>query len=311
MELEDKRKVNRVTPGTSIACSVVILTYNSAATIERTVKSAQCVSDDIHVVDSFSIDGTVEILRRLGVRVVQHEFRNYSAQRNWAIENLPCRHRWQLHLDADEYLSARLIEEIAELSEHPADNVSGYYIPRQVRFLGRTIRHGGMYPIWHLRLFLVDKGRCEDREYDQHFYVDGPVRKLKYCMVDDQRMSLSEWTLRHNRWAEAEALEVLEGNRVSVIKGKWSGSPVQRKRSLRRVYYRAPLFLRALGLFLYRYIFRLGFLDGKAGLVFFALQTFWFRFLVDAKIFEMEQAAQDTDNIVGCDSRKRAGSSGS
>lgn len=306
MELEFEHELWKGEGAARMKCSVVILTFNSAATIEKTIRAAQAVSDDVNVIDSYSTDGTVDVLGRLDVAVVQHEFRNYSAQRNWAIENLPLRHRWQLHLDADEYLSARLIEEIADLPEDPGDGVCGYYIPRRVRFLGRTIRHGGMYPIWHLRLFLGDKGRCEDREYDQHFYLTGQTGKLKNCMVDDQRMSLSEWTARHNRWSDAEARQIIDGIGTSVISGKWSGSPVQRKRSLRGAYYRAPFFLRALGLFFYRYILRLGFLDGKAGLVFFILQTFWFRFLVDAKLYEDQKACEEADKALGCDEREGA-----
>jgi len=306
MELEingmSRAKASRQT----MKCSVVILTFNSAATVEHTVKAAQSVSDDIYVVDSYSTDGTVDVVRRMGAEVVQHEFKNYAVQRNWAIDNLPLRHRWQLHLDADEYLSEALINEMKGLDESPADGISGYYIPRRVRFLGRTIRHGGMYPIWHLRLFVGDKGRCEDREYDQHFYIEGEAGKLRNCMVDDQQMTLSEWTARHNRWSDAEARQIIDASGSSIIQGKWSGSPVQRKRRLRGLYYRAPAFVRAFGLFFYRYILRRGFLDGKAGLVFFVLQTFWFRFLVDAKLYEEELAGAKADEALGYKEEKRA-----
>ena len=105
-------------------------------------------------------------------------------------------------------------------------------------------------------------------------------------MIDDIRMSLSEWTARHNRWSDAEVREVLEPGGAGVIAGRIGGNPIERKRALRGGYNRAPLFLRALGLFFYRYVLRLGFLDGMPGLIFFVLQTFWFRFLVDAKLYE-------------------------
>jgi len=267
-------------------CSVIVLTFNSEATIEKTIRAAQAVSDDIHVVDSYSADGTVDIVRNLGVKICQHEFLNYSAQRNWAIDNIPLRYEWQLHLDADEYLSQELIQELQELAGGTSENVVGYYIPRLVKFLGRTIRYGGMFPIWHLRLFRTGFGRCEGREYDQHFYVTGTTKKLAGHMVDDQRMSLAEWTARHNRWSDAEVRQLSSNCPEEAIQGKWSGTPVERKRSLRGVYYRTPPLWRAFGLFLYRYVIRLGFLDGKAGLIFYVLQTFWFRFLVDAKLYE-------------------------
>jgi hypothetical protein len=149
-----------------------------------------------------------------------------------------------------------------------------------------------MYPIWHLRLFRRGKGRCEDRRYDQHFYVAGRTARLTQPMIDDIRMSLGEWTLRHARWAKAEVDEQLAPSAGAVIAGKVGSDPVQQKRALRGAYNRAPLFLRAFGLFFYRYVLRLGFLDGRRGLIFFVLQTFWFRFLIDAELYERRLAGR-------------------
>jgi glycosyltransferase involved in cell wall biosynthesis len=266
--------------------SVVLLSFNSEATLGATLASARLVSDDIHVVDSGSADKTLEIAAGAGVRIVQHPFENYGRQRNWAIDNLPLKYGWQLHLDADERLTPELAQRINALKAGFPAGTDGYFIPRLTYFLGRPIRHGGMYPIWHMRLFRNGKGRCEDRKYDQHFRCDGPTAEIDAAMIDDVRMSLSEWTARHNRWADAEADELLNPSETGVIAGRLAGDPVQRKRALRGGYNRAPLFLRAFGLFFYRYVLRLGFLDGMPGLIFFVLQTFWFRFLVDAKIYE-------------------------
>jgi hypothetical protein len=108
-------------------------------------------------------------------------------------------------------------------------------------------------------------------------------------MIDDIRISLGEWTNRHNRWADAEVDELLAPTH-GVIAGDKSGDPVAEKRAQRGYYYRQPLFLRALLLFLYRYIWKRGFLDGREGLIFYVLQTFWFRFLVDAKLYERRKA---------------------
>lgn len=271
-----------------MAISVIILTFNAEQTIGRTLASARAVSDDIHVVDSGSTDRTLAIVAEHGAQLVSHPFENYGAQRNWAIANLPIKHEWELHLDADERLTPELSSAIKSLATQgfPA-SIDGYYIPRLVHFMGSPIRHGGMYPIWHMRLFRHGKGRCEDRRYDQHFFVDGPSAQIAHPMIDDIRMSLTEWVTRHNRWADAEADELMNAtDPAHVIGGNIRGNPVERKRSLRKGYNSAPLFWRALGLFLYRYFVRLGFLDGRAGLIFFVLQTFWFRFLVDAKIYE-------------------------
>ena len=201
------------------------------------------------------------------------------------------RRPWELHLDADERLSEPLIAAILKLKENGfVGPAVGYFIPRLMMFLGTPIRHGGMYPIWHMRLFKRGHGHCEDRRYDQHFYVDGPTGRLPHPMIDDVRMPLGEWTARHNRWADAEAEELLAGTSgAGVIAPKLTGgTPVQRKRALRAGYNSAPRFLRAFLLFFYRYVLRLGFLDGRPGLIFFVLQTFWFRFLVDAKLYEAD-----------------------
>jgi glycosyltransferase involved in cell wall biosynthesis len=273
-----------------VSISVVILTFNSEETISATLESAKRVSDDIHVVDSFSSDKTVGIVREYGARLVQHTFENYGAQRNWAIDNLPLRYDWELHLDADEKLSDDLIIQIRLFTSASSSNIDGYYIPRLTRFMGRCIRHGGRFPIWHMRLFRRGKGRCEERQYDQHFYVDGPTSKLQGPMIDDIRMDLNEWVSRHNRWADAEVRNIWGGETPGQIQADILGSPVQKKRFFRTFYYNLPLFVRPFLLFAYRYFFRCGFLDGREGLVFFVLQTFWYHFLVDAKLFERRVA---------------------
>jgi glycosyltransferase involved in cell wall biosynthesis len=270
--------------------SVVILTFNAEATISATLDSLAGVSDDVHVVDSGSTDGTLAIVAAKGVKLASHPFENYGAQRNWAIDTLPLRHPWQLHLDADERVTPELAAEIAALFAKPVPaDIAGFYLPRLVHFHGRALRHGGMYPIYHMRLFRTGKGRCEARKYDQHFRADGRTEMLRHPMIDDIRLTLTEWTARHNRWADAEVDEILNPGGADVIQAG-TGDPVAEKRRARGWYYRAPLFARAFLLFFYRYVVKLGFLDGKEGLVFYVLQTFWFRFLVDAKLYERQKA---------------------
>jgi len=270
--------------------SIVILTYNSEDSLPLTLASVEGLSNDIHVVDSYSHDRTLEIARQHGVQITQHAFINYSSQRNWAIDNLPLRNEWQFHLDADERISPELAREIAALNETVSQD--GFHIPRIVVFMGREIRHGGMAPTWHMRLFRAGKGRCENRQYDQHFHCNGPTIQLRGVMYDDIRLTLSEWTARHNRWADAEVIELQSTDIDGHIAGRFGGNPVEHKRFLRLVYNRGPLFLRAFALFAYRYFGRFGFLDGKEGLIFFVLQTFWFRFLVDAKLYENRKSTR-------------------
>jgi glycosyltransferase involved in cell wall biosynthesis len=265
--------------------SVIVLTFNSVDTLGTTLEQAGEISDDLHVVDSFSTDETVALSRRLGAKVVQRAFENYGAQRNWAIDNLELRYPWQLHLDADERLTPELIASLRSLPENPPQ--SGFLIARLVQFLGREMRHGGMSPTWHLRLFRNGAGRCEERKYDQHFYLSqGSSGELHGYMIDEIRMSLSEWTARHNRWSDAEVMEQTAAQEGARVRPRFRGNPMERKRYLRGLYNNAPLFVRPFGLFIYRYFVRLGFLDGREGFIFWTLQTFWFRFLIDAKLFE-------------------------
>lgn len=271
--------------------AVILLSFNSEATIAATLNSARRISDEIFVVDSGSSDHTVELARSFGAIILQHPFENYGAQRNWAIDNLPITCAWQLHLDADEWMNDQLVEAISSLPDEPADD--GFILPRYLRFLGRTLRHGGMSPTWHLRLFRSGVGRCEDRKYDQHFLLlSGSTARLPGRMIDDIRMPLTEWTARHNRWADGEAAEMRSGETAGRVQPDAHGNPIQQKRYLRERYNRMPLFLRPFVLFIYRYFFRLGFLDGTEGLIFWVLQTFWFRFLVDAKLWEASSAAK-------------------
>jgi hypothetical protein len=201
-----------------------------------------------------------------------------------------------LHLDADEWMDEILVAAIAALPENP--EYAGYFLPRYLRFLGRMLRHGGMSPTWHLRLFRTGAGRCEDRKYDQHFLLkSGNSGKLPGMMIDDVRMPLTEWTARHNRWADGEIAEMHSGELTGRLQPDAFGNPAQRKRYLRQRYDRLPLFVRPFLLFAYRYILRLGFLDGTEGLIFWVLQTFWFRFLIDAKIWERRHSNRpETDS---------------
>lgn len=268
--------------------SVVILTFNSVDSVPATLERALALSDDVFVVDSFSSDGTVSAAKARGATVVQHAFENYSAQRNWAIDSLPFRYPWQLHLDSDEWMDTTLTETIRALPENTPH--SGFLIPRYVKFLGRVLKHGGMSPTWHLRLFRRGVARCETRKYDQHFYLkQGTVGRLSGCMIDDIRMSLSDWTSRHNRWSDAEIDELTSKRSPSnQVPPKAFGTRIEQKRYWRSWYNELPPLVRAWALYVYRYFLCLGFLDGKEGLIFWTLQTLWFRFLIDAKLYQLQ-----------------------
>ena len=264
--------------------AVIVLTFNSAAVIERTVSAALQVSQTIICVDSGSTDATPEILRRLGCQIHERPFRHYADQRNWAIQELGDRYPWQLHLDADEILDGDAIASIQASMADPG-GVAGFLLHRRQYFLGQELRHGGASN-WHLRLF--QSGVCEDRLYDQHFICAGPTRKLRGWMHDMNAGSVAEWTARHNRWSDLEAQELSRTTRASAgkLQPRLGGDPRQRRRAYKSIYYRAPWFLRAWLYFLFRYVVQLGFLDGRAGFLYAFLQALWFRMLVDAKLYE-------------------------
>jgi len=274
--------------------SVVILTFNSEKSLPRTLSRARLVSDDIHIVDSFSSDRTIGIADEYGCHVVQHEFETYGAQRNWAIDNLALSHPWQLHLDADEEMTLELVDSIKAIN-FATTQANGYIIGRKIVFLGQVLRFGGIAKTWHYRLFRRNCGRCEDRLYDQHFVGVCKIGIIHAFLLDHQQDDLSEWTARHNRWADLEARQLTDRrpSAGSRINGRLTGNKIERTRACKAAYYRLPLFARSFGYFLYRYVGLLGFLDGRRGLIYHVLQAFWFRFLVDAKIFERQGRSAD------------------
>lgn len=278
--------------------SVLILTKDEEKNLPACIQSLEGLEHDLFVMDSGSTDRTVEIAEDAGATVFQHAFDNYGAQRNRAQELLPNRDGWVLHLDADERLLPALADEIRAVMQNPPAAVNGYMLRQRTVFMGKWIKHGGHYPSYHLRLFRIGQGRCEDRLYDQHFVVDGRVEGLANDYIDTIGADLYTWTIRHARWA---ALEIQEQAREKPTTGRvqprFTGDPIQRRRWLReRVLDRGPLFFRSFGYWIYRYFFRLGFLDGKEGLIFHFLQGFWFRFLVDSMAFE---AARSNETSAG------------
>lgn len=287
------------------ALSVIILTYNEESNLLACLDSVRSLDAEIFVIDSGSTDATVSIARDAGCEVVEHPFENYAAQRNWAFDNIPIRTLWTLCLDADERLTPELAAEIKETLAAPKAAHDAYMLCKRTIFMGRWIKHGGQYPSYHLRLFRTGHGRCEDRLYDQHFIADGRIGKLKNDYFDIVTSNLSTFTLRHNRWAELEAREILAAlsnaaRPRSIVKARFRGTAIERKRFLRtRIYQRFPLFVRPFLFWVYGYVIRLGFLDGIQGLIFHTLQRFWFRFLIDAKIWEIEQAALGAANTRG------------
>lgn len=272
--------------------TIIILTFNEENKIKKLLDSIKDVTKNIFVVDSYSKDNTVNILKEYEINYTEHPFENYSKQRNWAQKNEPFGSEWVMHLDADEPISPALANWLKNDFKNMKDNFNGFLFSRKTYFLGRWIKHGGQYPSFHLRLYKKTVGRCENKAYDQHFVLKcGDVKRINgadiYNAVAD---NIDNLILSHNKWATLEAKEILSDKReIGEVKEKLFGNPIERRRWLKvNIFEKSPLFLRSFLYFIYKYIIRLGFLDGKEGFIFYVLQSFWFRFLIDAKVYEME-----------------------
>ena len=285
--------------------SVLVLTYNEELHIERCIKSLLPFAKEIFIVDSYSTDRTVEIAESLGAKVYQNKWpENHAIQFQWGLENCPIETEWIMKMDADEYILPELANEIKAKLNTLSDDVSGIYIKRRVFFLDRWIKYGGYYPVWLLRIWRRGKGQMEQRWMDEHIKLSsGNTVYFDNDLVDDNKSGLTAWTAKHNNYATREAIDAL--NKIynfvedDIEEGKLFGTGVERKRWLRQKYDNLPLFIRPIIYFHYRYFVKLGFLDGKPGFIWHFLQGFWYRFYIDAKIYEIyHNAGKDKEAIL-------------
>ena len=278
----------------NFAVTAIILTFNEQDRLPACLESLKGLPLHIFAVDSFSTDGTLDILRSNNITFVQHPFQHYSDQRNWAQANCPFDTDWVLHLDAGEWLTDPLRNWI--LTSFDAQvAIQGYLCNRQTWFWNQQIRFGGHHPNYHLRLFRKEDGKCENKLYDQHFVASGSLVTLpkEIAIADEVAANLLDFTQSHARWALMEAIAQVSGANPGEVTLDRKGNPIQRRRWQKNlIFQRLPLFFRALAYFGYRYVIRGGFRDGFAGLVFHGLQGLWFRFLVDAYILEIRHHMQ-------------------
>ena len=270
--------------------AVIILTFNEEPNIAQALESVQGWARQIFILDSYSTDRTLEIASRFPCSVVQNRFEDYSKQRNFALDHFPISTEWVFFLDADEWVSMELKQEISDLlSTNPVEN--GYYLKIRLIWMGQWIRRG-YYPTWILRLFRHGKARCEDRAVNEHLIVEGQTGYLKNDFIHEDRKGVTDWIMKHNDYATREAMELF--NKATTERGidvQFYGTQAERKRWLRsRVWNNLPPLIRPFIYFLYRYVLRGGFLDGKAAFVYHFLQGLWFPMLIDIKYLEMKRS---------------------
>jgi len=273
----------------SLSLAAVILTKNEERDLPACLESLQGLASEVFVIDSRSTDRTVEIARGHGARVIYHEFVNQADQFNWALKNIRTRADWILRIDADERVSPMLRSWFGETLPRLSPEVTGVSLPLRIRFLGHDIRWGDSYPVWLLRVFRRGCGRCEDTWMDERIILSrGKVVKAQGDLIHEIPKSLAEWSKKHIWYAERECKDILTARNGSTI--RQLNGPAGAKRALKeKLYLRLPPFFRAFAYWFYRYFLRLGFLDGKEGLIYHFLQAFWYRFLVDARLYELSR----------------------
>jgi len=292
-ELEEPRQIQAAAPAVLLPVSVIVPVRNEAHNLSRCLESLRGVGE-VYVVDSASSDGTAEIARSFGAKVVQfHYAGGWPKKRQWAMDTLPLAYDWVFLVDADEALTPELAAEMRQAIQDA--RFDGYYIGLQVVFLGRVLRHGGA-GFYKLSLFRRGKGRFEcrlkdqdssmaDMEVHEHVIVEGKSLRLKNALRHHNVESISRYIQKHDEYSNWDARVWLEGEANSAeLPPSLSGNQAQRRRWLRKRLFALPG--SSLLLFIYRYFFRLGFLDGVPGLIYCGFQGIQFLH-IKAKIYEL------------------------
>jgi glycosyltransferase involved in cell wall biosynthesis len=266
--------------------AVVVIAQNEAPNIRACLDSVSAWASEVFVVDAFSTDNTCALAEQGGAFVVQHAFENCAVQRNWALDNLPLSGDWILFLDADERATEGFRDEATNALATAATDVAAFNVFFDFVFLGRVLHYAYESPPV-IRLIRSGHARWQGTGAREYCQVDGRVGSIHPPIRHEDDKGLSAWIAKQNRNASREARLLWE-----VRQSPASAAVRSSERRLRiwvreRLWQRLPLFFRPIFYFLYRYLVRGGFLDGRAGLVYTFLQGYWYNFLIDAKYLEL------------------------
>ena len=275
--------------------SVIILTYNEELHIRRCLENVASIAKEIYIIDSFSIDATLDIAREFdNVHILQNRWENnYAKQFNWGLEHANITTQWVLRLDADEYLLPELVQELQEKLPTLSDDVTGIIFNRRHIFMGKWMRRG-IYPVKLLRVFRYGKGMCEQRLMDEHIQLnEGHAVEFEHDFCDHNLNNLSWFCHKHVNYAIREAVDLLDieldlTGAAETDNGKEISPQALAKRMKKHKYARQPLFWRSFAYFCFRYFLKGACLDGKVGFIWTFLQGWWYRMLVDAKVYEIK-----------------------
>ena len=276
--------------------SAIILTFNEEMYIKRCLDNISSIVKEVFIIDSYSTDKTLEIVKVYdNVTVLQNKWVNYATQFNWGLKNAPIKTEWVIRLDADELLLPELIGELEQKMPTLDECVTGITLKRRHIFLGKWMKRG-TYPVKLLRIFKTGKAICEERFMDEHIQLlEGTSVEMEYDFVDHNPNNISWWANKHVGYSIREAVDLLDiefnltGSAVT-DEGKNINEQAQSKRMKKHKYAKQPLFWRSFAYFCYRYFFKMAFLEGKEGFLWTFMQGWWYRTLVDAKIFEIKKA---------------------
>ncbi len=272
--------------------TAIILTKNEEKNIARCLDSIRGLCRRMVVVDCGSTDDTVALAKSRGAEVLFHEFEYYAKQWNWGLDNANIDTRWVIRIDADEQFPQALCDEIeANMRLHDADDVNGFTLEATYFFLGRALTHGSKKR--KLMVFKTGLGRIEDRRRDAHTILsEGTSVALRNRFLHYDFKDLDNFIGRYNWYATREAMDYMDWKRGRVDASVNDAQIEGKRKKKYGVYYRFPKFLRAFLWFNFNYFLRGGFLDGKEGFIYHVLSSFWYRFVVDAKIYEYEHGKE-------------------
>jgi glycosyltransferase involved in cell wall biosynthesis len=290
---EEPQRAESNAAAAKLPISVIVAARNEAQNLPRCLESLRDAAE-IYVIDSYSTDETIEIVRSFGAKVVQFHYRGgWPKKRQWALDTLAFACDWILLIDADEALTPELAEEIRQAVQDPRHD--GYYIKLQMWFLGRVLHHGGA-GFYKLALFRRGKARFEcrlpeqdtsmcDMEVHEHVLVAGKTGCLKNPLLHCNFDSLSRYIHKHDQYSNWESQVLLRGDEsLGELRPSLFGTQAQRRRWLKKKFFRIPG--SPVLLFAYRYLFCLGFLDGVPGLIYCGFQAVQM-FHTKAKIYEL------------------------
>lgn len=289
---------------------VLIITKNEEVNLPSCLEALQGWTRKVFVVDSGSTDRTQEIAESMGAEFVHHDWPGYAAQKNWALDNLPLESDWVLIVDADEVITPALRNEIASVISRPVQEVSenGFHLNRLFYFLDSPIRHCGYFPSWNLRLFKRGRARYEDRSVHEHMVVDGESGYLTEPMMHDDRRGIEHSIAKHNDYSTLEAGEIAtrrDALRLPAagLQSSLFGNVLARRRWFKqRIYHLLPF--PWIFRFLYMFVWRRGFLDGRAGAR-FSVFISAYEFLIALKIREIGLKLEPRSVIPRSDSLER------